>query len=206
MRSAALIVLLSALCACSRAPAPADVENTPTVPVPARTASAAPTPESVPAPAVKAPADAALTRFDGYGDLRFGMTADEARKAWGGELKGDTITADTCGYLVPKWAANGSEFGFMFESGKLVRYDVGTAKETAPEGGKVGMMRARIESLYSGRLEARPHEYVPGGQYLRIPGPAGDNTALVFETDGSGRVTRWRIGRTPQVDYVEGCS
>ena len=29
--------------------------------------------------------------------------------------------------------------------------------------------------------------------------------ALVFETDTQGRVTHWRAGVPPQVDYVEGC-
>jgi len=31
--------------------------------------------------------------------------------------------------------------------------------------------------------------------------------ALVnFEINGDGNVTAWRVGKTPQVDYVEGCS
>ncbi|HWI23748.1 MAG TPA: lectin, partial [Lysobacter sp.] len=29
---------------------------------------------------------------------------------------------------------------------------------------------------------------------------------LVFETDAAGKVTAWRAGVPPQVDYVEGCS
>jgi hypothetical protein len=29
---------------------------------------------------------------------------------------------------------------------------------------------------------------------------------LVFETDAAGKATAWRVGLSPQVDYVEGCS
>jgi len=39
---------------------------------------------------------------------------------------------------------------------------------------------------------------------LRVTAPQGTG-ALVFETDAQGRVTRWRAGVPPQVDYVEGC-
>jgi hypothetical protein len=55
-------------------------------------------------------------------------------------------------------------------------------------------------------MQVQPHEYVPGGNYLRVTDPAIADGAIVFETDEAGRVTRWRVGRAPQVDYVEGCA
>lgn len=154
----------------------------------------------------KPPEAGRLARFDGYGDLRFGMPGDEARTTRGGELVGDEVKPDNCAYLRPKWARNGAEFALMFEGGRFVRYDVGTDRETAPGGGAVGMTRERIESLYLGRVEVRPHEYAPRGHYLRVRDEASPQRALVFEADPDGRITRWRIGRAPQVDYVEGCA
>ena len=38
--------------------------------------------------------------------------------------------------------------------------------------------------------------------------PAGGNAVLLFETDAKGpdaKVTSWRIGVPPAIDYVEGC-
>lgn len=157
-------------------------------------------------PAPPATALAGDARFDGYRGLRLGMSVEDARAAWKGELGGDRIEPKGCGYLVPADVANGSEFGLMFEDGRLVRYDVGLARETAPGGGRVGMTQKDIERLYPGRVREQPHEYVPGGRYLRILDPASAQRALVFETDEAGRVTRWRAGQAPQVDYVEGCS
>src|SRR3546814_17394273 len=87
--------------------------------------------------------------MDGYGDMRFGMTADEARQAWGGELKGAGDEEAACYYLTPQWVDIPSNFAFMFEDGKFVRYDVGTGREIAPGGGKVGMGVDEIRSLYS---------------------------------------------------------
>lgn len=154
--------------------------------------------------------DQALARWDGYGDVRLGMSADEVRAHWGGRLAGGPDEspgggADGCYYLRPVWAVDERSFGFMIESGKLARYESHNAKELAPGGGRVGMSAAQIQRLYPDHLEVQPHKYEDGARYLRItqPGQAG---VLLFETDPQGIVTRWRVGLPPAVDYVEGCS
>jgi hypothetical protein len=58
--------------------------------------------------------------------------------------------------------------------------------------------------LYGERVESQPHKYVAGGSYLRVAAPQGES-ALLFETDAQGTVTRWRVGVPPAGDYVEGC-
>jgi hypothetical protein len=169
----------------------------------------APTPAAPPAPTVAASSAAAangplaMARYDGYGDMRFGMDEAAFRTAWAGELGGQS--GDACFYLWPKWVRAPSDFAFMFEHGKFVRYDVGTAKETAPGGGKVGMSGQQIRDLYAGHVTVQPHKYVVGGQVLRVTRADGDGV-LVFELDAAGKVTAWRAGVPPQVDYVEGCS
>ncbi|GGZ70545.1 hypothetical protein GCM10008101_26060 [Lysobacter xinjiangensis] len=157
-----------------------------------------------PHPSGSVAVDAGPARADGYGDLRLGMTADEARKAWKGELKGDDVKADNCAYLSPAGTAAGPYL--MFEQGRFVRYDVHGANTVAPGGGHVGLSADDIRRLYAGRVEERPHQYVEGGKYLRVVDAASKSRAMVFEIDEHGRVTTWRVGRAPQVDYVEGCS
>ncbi len=92
----------------------------------------------------------------------------------------------------------------MVEGGRFVRMDVDDPAATAPGGGRVGMSAAEISALYPGRIEARPHKYVEGAQYLRVT-HEGSPTVLLFETDAQARVQAWRLGLPPQVDYVEGC-
>ena len=202
------VLLAVALAACNAADQPA----TPGTVEPNRTPAAAtqapadvqpslPQPEPV---EVDAGALTSPTRFDGYGPLRFGMEEKEVLAAWDGELSNDGA-GDTCHFLDPDDGQAPAVFALMIESGKFVRYDVGTADKVAPGGGKVGMEAAEIRALYPGRVEARPHHYVEGGQYLRVPAEQGDGL-LVFETDASGKVTRWRAGVAPQVDYIEGCA
>ncbi|WP_334179292.1 lectin [Pseudoxanthomonas sp.] len=201
-----IVMVVTLLSACQRdgAPAPADAE-------PQTTATSTPMAEAaVPAPAVDdtaAPAGpVSQASFLGYGDMKLGSTVDEARAAWGGELNGAPMEGTTCHYLWPKWITRPSDFAFMMEEGKFVRYDVGIDKETAPGGGKVGMSVDELQKLYGGALKATPHKYTQGGQYLSMD--AGDvaPTRLVFEADADGKVTAWRVGLSPQVDYVEGCS
>jgi hypothetical protein len=160
------------------------------------------------APPAAAPAPATgRARFDGYGDLRFGMTEAEGRDAWSGTLNGDAGagTGDACHYLNPASDQAPSYFAFMFEGGRFVRYDVGNDEEIAPGGGRRGMDAAEIRALYPERITESPHKYVEGGQYLRIPAAQGDGV-LVFETDAAGKVSEWHAGLAPQVDYIEGCS
>lgn len=208
----ALLVLALAACSADRAPG-----DTAAAPAPAADAvaedPAAPPPldqpvEDVPpatAPVNLAP-DLGLVRMDGYGDMRFGMTAAEARQAWEGELKVAGDEAGGCYYLVPRWVSVPSDFAFMVEGDRFVRYDVGTGREIAPGGGKVGMEAAEIRAIYAGRVEETPHKYVEGGLYLRVDDANGGQGKLVFATGKDGKVTSWRIGVPPQVDYVEGCS
>lgn len=213
----AAALLLLALSACDKAPPPPQPPAAPA----AGTADAGglppPTldqpdadvpPAQAPAAAMPpemAPAERQLARDDGYGDLRLGMSAAQARAAWGGELDGQPGEAGGCHVLRPRWAKGGNDFGLMFEADKLVRYDVRTAKETAPGGGKVGMDLAQLRTLYAGRVEEQPHKYIEGAKMLRIRSAADHPGVLVFETDAAGKATAWRVGLPPQVDYVEGC-
>jgi hypothetical protein len=195
------LVSLLALSACNRQH-PADDATAPAVQTPATAASG---------PASPAPAPVGQARFDGYGDMRFGMTATEATKAWGGDLNGRPGNGEICYYLNPVSANTAKStspayLAFMIESDKFVRYDVGNDKEIAPGGGKRGMTIDDIRKLYAGRIEERPHKYVEGGHYLRIKADDDSGGVLVFETDAAGKVSGWRVGQPPQVDYIEGCS
>src|SRR3546814_13181731 len=132
----ALLALALAACTAERTPdaaAPADnakaMANDPAAPPPLDQPVEDVPPATAPGNVNQSP-DLGLVRMDGYGDMRFGMTADEARQAWGGELKAAGDEQATCYYLTPQSVEIPSDFAFMFENRKLVRYDVGTGPET----------------------------------------------------------------------------
>lgn len=223
---AAFATLLLLLAACGER-APAEAADSVDAPPPAAQAPLdqpvedvppATAPETTPPPAtgdLDAPpaatpdGDRNLARFDGYGDIRFGTAADQMAQAWGGELETLGKEAnESCYFMTPVWVKTPAEFNFMIGDGKFARFGTESDKFVAPGGGKVGMRKAEIDRLYAGRVEQQPHKYTDGA-YLRVTDPAGGKGVLIFETDAKGddaKVTEWRVGLPPEVDYVEGCS
>jgi len=201
-----LLAIALALAACSsdRTERPHDAAAakpaTPAAP------DSAPPPQPVPAPAATPgpmPANGAIG-YSGFGPARFGTTAEEVRMAWGKDMTGGPGDPQGCYYLYPEPHQKGSHrIGFMIENQRFSRLDVDVADIVAPGGGRVGMSAAEIGQHYADLVE-QPHKYVEGAKYLRHT-DAASGAVLVFETDASGKVTAWRLGTPPQVDYVEGC-
>lgn len=207
-RSSALWVLIAAalsLAACKPEAQPPESSSPATQAPAAETAASVPETPASPVPDTTPSIDT-QAGFAGYGDMKLGSTVEEAKTAWGGELNGKPSEGSTCYYLTPKWVKTPSDFAFMVEDGKFVRYDVGTDKEAAPGGGKVGMTLEELQKQYANALQSSPHKYVEGGKYLSVAASGVAPSKLVFETDAAGKVTAWRVGLTPQADYVEGCS
>jgi hypothetical protein len=193
----AIAVLVLALAACSREDAPqADA---------GAGATDATTPTDAPGTGI---APSGQARMDGFGDLDFGMTRDEARTAWtGNPLEGGADDATACQQFHPAGAGAQAQPVLMFEDDLLVRYDVSVPDITAPGGGRVGMDEAALSGLYAD-LRVTPHKYIPRGKVLSMhqAEDAGLPSVVAFEVDADRKVVAWRVGMPPQVDYVEGCS
>jgi hypothetical protein len=139
---------------------------------------------------------------DGIGAIRVGMTADELRTAVG-EIAGANATAD-CSYVRPSSAPPG--VSVMLARGQVVRVDVDSAGVRSDAGVAVGDSASKISDAYEARVTATPHKYVPGSRYftVRSTSPGDTSRRMVFETK-NGRVTRFRTGRVPEVDWIERC-
>lgn len=138
----------------------------------------------------------------GLGPLVAGMTLEEARAALGSELAQPSDSH--CSYIAPEAGPAGVRF--MVVDGRVVRVEVHDSTVTTTAGARVGDSEARVKSLYEGRLEVAPHKYTEGHYLIVTPTPPADSQfRLVFETD-SGRVTTFRAGLLPMVEWVEGCS
>jgi hypothetical protein len=142
--------------------------------------------------------------FHGFGPIRIGqsMTALDALVPG---LKSERTVADAeCGYATTHTLPRG--IFLMFEKGVLARVEVRDGKTTTSEGAGVGSSEAQIQSLYGSQMHTSPHKYIAGHYLTVIPADRKDSAfRIVFETDGS-RVTRYRAGRLPAVEYVEGCA
>ena len=134
----------------------------------------------------------------GAGPVAAGMPLADAEKAAGLTLT--TPGATECGYATAPEAPDG--LMFMVVDGRVARVDVTAPGVPTDSGIAVGDTEERVREVYGERVTSSPHKYTDG-RYLTVAPDAGHR--LVFETDGQ-HVTRYRGGRTPEVEWVEGCS
>lgn len=135
----------------------------------------------------------------GVGPVRAGMSVGEAGTALGAEL---AVAGGECSMIEVPGAP--ADVALMVVRDTVVRVDVTGGEAATAEGARVGDEAARIEELYPDRVRVVPHKYT-AGRYLVVPAPGDTLHRLVFETDEAGRVTRFRAGRFPEVEWVEGC-
>lgn len=154
-----------------------------------------------PAPAPEKPAGEWEVTAAGIGALRAGMSLDEAKIVMRDNL---VIPAklEECDYVKTKTGPKG--ILMMVENGEISRIDVTSGTVATVEGAKIGDSEDRIKSLYAGQVQVQPHKYTDG-HYLVVTPKSGGENRIVFETDGK-KVTRYRSGRMPAVQYVEGCA
>ena len=138
--------------------------------------------------------------FSGAGQLRVGMTAAEARRVLGVPAT-KSASPNDCTYLDTKGR---SRVYVMLVRDTVARLDVRDSTMVTDAGARIGDTESRVMELYRGRVKTEPHKYVDG-HYLIVASPADSMRRLVFETDGK-RVTSYRVGRMPEVMWVEGCS
>jgi hypothetical protein len=156
-------------------------------------------------PSTDAPSPSARTvSGTGFGPVKFGMKVEDAEKALGVKLAKDTYAEDeSCRYFTPVNALDG--LSFMTSNGIVVRLDVHKGDIATDTGAKIGDSETSVLDLYKGHVRVEPHKYTgPEGHYLVVTGSDG-KAQMVFETDGT-KVTTYRAGREPEVQFVEGCA
>jgi hypothetical protein len=145
------------------------------------------------------------TQVNGIGAVRVGMTVKQASKAAGVNLVPSyNDTNYECRYVHPQSGLK--NIGMMVSKDTIVRIDIyaGSSIKTL-KGAGVGDSEARIKSLYPGRIEVSPHKYTKGHYLTFVPVDRADQHRIVFETDGR-KVLNYRVGKLPDVEFIEGCS
>jgi hypothetical protein len=136
----------------------------------------------------------------GYGFIRIGETARDLAVA------GDSVAASNpkhvaCRYAHPKAFPRGARV--MLLDDVIVRIDVDSTGIRTAEGVQIGDPESRVFETYRGRVASLPHKYLKNGHNLVVWQP-GITSRMIFETDGD-KVLRYRVGRLPALDLVEGC-
>jgi len=163
------------------------------------------TTDSVPAVAETVDSLTWVARADGVGPIRAGMTIAEASAAIGESLHVDYSDFGTCDYATPSVLPEG--VSLMIISDTVERVDVVDPSEVRTAAGAgIGDPEASVVTRYGSAATVEPHKYTgPVGHYVVVAPPGDSLHRIVFETDGD-TVTMYRVGRTPAVQYVEGCA
>lgn len=191
-----VLAFLFAFAGCSRSNSANVTDSTATV--------ASPTAESVTTDSTKADTSITVTA-NGYGPLRIGMTVANAATALKSPAPSMAGLDTACAYAHIDNAPSGMRI--MVTGGTVARIEVDSSSIATGLGARVGDPESRIHELYGSRVTVQPHKYLPNGRYLIVSSiaVADSGLKLVFESDGT-RVTKYRAGRMPEVEWVEGCS
>jgi hypothetical protein len=147
-------------------------------------------------------------RAERFGPIPLGAPVAEAAAALGDSIPIDFAQAEDCRRVSPTALPRGTSLMILRDSAgappRVERVDVDTTGILTEEGAGVGDTEGRIQELYGERVRLEPHKYTTGAHYLVVTPPQDSLHRIVFETDGSV-VVRYRAGRRPGVDFVEGC-
>jgi len=190
---------------------PVDTASTAASATVAHEDTSAPPASAVPGAVMPAPAHPTVTSAwavtdSGAGVLRIGMTRDQLALDTHSAVPRHTRADSGCAYLAVPGVPAGMHT--MWVAATLARIDIGAPGLPTEQGVVVGDKAAKVEQLYHGRVTTMPAKYDPRGKYLVVRPAAGADTTLriVFETDSTTRIIRYRVGREPEVEWVEGCS
>ena len=89
----------------------------------------------------------------------------------------------------------------MVEDGVVTRADAEIGIKNSA-GVEIGMTISQVKSLHP-NIRIKQHKYDEKGHYLVLP--TEDNRAAILFEEGHGKITNFRAGLQPSVEYVEGC-
>jgi hypothetical protein len=158
--------------------------------------------------------DGSKLALDGIGPIRVGMTVDEASRSTGVKLfkmgRGSgSFDENLCSYVHPEGTLKG--ISFMVAKGRIARVDIDNDRITTLRGAKIGNTQEQIMNLYPGQIKITPHAYFGfpprNGKYLTfVPQDLADkNYRMIFEIS-KNLVIKFRSGKLPEVEYIEGCA
>lgn len=140
----------------------------------------------------------------GIGPVRAGMLQSTLLAHIGQPARAGYYAQDRCTYT--RGTALPAGVQVMIFDSTVARIDVAQPGVRTREGAQVGDTEAAVLARYRGRVAVTPHAYSgPQWHYLTVTPPGDPQHRIVFETDGA-TVQNYRVGRLPEVEWVEGCS
>jgi len=158
---------------------------------------------ATPAAAAVVHDSSAVTTIDGIAPAKVGMSTQQLAAALGHPVAPATGAKRACRFI--QSASLPIDVSLLLVNDTVARVDIDSTGAHTSEGAFVGDPESRVLQIYRGRVVVQPRKYMDKNAHYLIVTPANDTTRrIVFETDGE-KVVRYRVGRRPEVEWVEGC-
>ena len=165
----------------------------------ARATDSAPVSAPVSAPA----SSAGRVTLHGLDSVRVGETIAQLQRATGETFAMRTGDDPGCRYVRPAALPTGVKV--MVVNDTIARLDVDSGAVMTDRDVGIGTADSVARAVYGGTLVEVPNKYSPAPAHdLVVTSPEDSLQRIVFESDGA-KVKRFRVGRRPAVDLVEGC-
>lgn len=141
---------------------------------------------------------------DRFGPVVIGMTPKTASDKLGVPLLPENPPDKdeiSCFYVYPK--GNSDDIGFMVQNNQISRIDVYTKNISSIKGIRIGDTEDTVRKAFGNKVKEEIHPYSgKDGKYLIVEIKPG--YGFIFETL-KGKITGFRSGKMPAVEYIEGC-
>lgn len=146
----------------------------------------------------------AVVTPQGFGAIRIGASAEQLADAIGSKIPpSHSPDEHECRYVMLSALPSGMRVMLVHDS--VARIDITAVGPRTADGIGIGDAEPRVVAAYGNRGTVRPNKYTgPVGHDIIVNATADSTHRLIFETDGA-KVVRYRAGRQPAVDLVEGC-
>lgn len=155
-----------------------------------------------------APVTATLTP-QGLGKVRIGMSWHQAERALGVKLTGEGASATASCWYAERSDGIDPGVSYMVEKGRITRIDIGQPASGAlprivtAAGIGLGADVEAIRRAYGAGVRLEAAEIEPDTNLIHVEASKGRGTVLEIR---DGKVTAFRSGLKPAIDYSEGCS
>lgn len=146
--------------------------------------------------------------YDSFGKVKIGMTVTQAEKA--GQIKflqlnGNPGQKKGCFYIKPQSNLQFYRVKFMVVNGIISTLEINNENIETIAGIRIGYEEYKLAFSYGIKDIQIATNPLSKKRYFIYTPPKAKNYRMIFESDKK-YITRYRIGKTPEVNYPNGCA
>jgi predicted metalloprotease with PDZ domain len=141
---------------------------------------------------------------NGLGSIRIGMRVETARQRTGQQLDVTLFTPGDTSCGIGQLSPSSLGVGFQTAKSHIAVINVSKRGIATKAGIEVGDTAKALKAAYGDKLQSDPNKYTPKAIDYSVT--FANKRKLVFYANPKGKIGQISAGRTPEIDFVEGCA